>query len=246
MPFAAAASRRWGSSSQARTVAPPAANARAALQRQPLDALLLDDGFQHWALARDLDIVVLDGAAPFGSGCLLPLGTLRESPGALRRAHLVLVRQSGEPAALEPLRARLASLGVQAPLIPLRYRAVDVDEPLAGRSLPVSTLRGAPVRLLSSIGRPSSFETLARSLGAQVAEHRAYPDHYRYAAQDLQLLASGSAPVLTTEKDWMRLEPLARRIRCAAPLWVLRIAVDVVNPDDATLIDRRLAGLRRG
>ena len=223
------------------------ANARGALQHRGVNLLLLDDGFQHWALARDLDVVLLDGARPFGNGALLPLGTLREPDAALRRAHLLLVHQpDGTAEVSTALRQRLQQLQIAAPVVPFRYRAVDVHEPLTGQTHPTDMLRGARVRLLSSIAQPDRFEDLARQLGAQVVTHVRYPDHHPYAAADWRRFNDGHhEPWLTTEKDWMRLEPLARASAGSAPVWVLRIDVALVNPDDEILIDNRLAGLLR-
>ncbi len=224
-----------------------AAQARAALQRRPFDVLLLDDGFQHWALARDLDIVVLDGARPFGNGCLLPLGTLREPVRALRRAQLILVRESDDTSnATALITARLRRAAVAASVVPVRYRAVAVDEPLAGRSHDAAVVRGASLQLLSAIAQPDRFESTVRGLGARVSAHWRYPDHYAYTAADWRRINDGRRePLLTTEKDWMRLEPLARADAGPAPVWVLRIDVAVVNPDDEALLNDRLDRLLR-
>ena len=224
------------------------ANAHDALRHHAVDLLILDDGFQHWAVARDVDIVVLDGSRPFGNGHLLPLGTLRESVSALRRAQLILVRQTPTATnAPEALRQQLHRRGVTAPVIPMRYRPTAIDEPLTGQSREVASLSGRRVRLLSSIAQPRSFESQVQALGAQVAARYCYPDHYVYTADDLRQWGGDGRmePIVTTEKDWMRLEPLARATPLTAPLLVLRIVVELVNRDDETLIDDRLAGLRR-
>ena len=224
-------------------------NAVDAVRRHQADCILLDDGFQHWALARDLDIVLLDGDRPFGSGALLPLGTLREPVGALRRAQLLLVRQrEGAADTTEALRRRLHQRRITAPVIPFRYRAAEVHEPSTGQTRPPEAVRGARVRLLSSIAQPASFESLARALGVEVEQHLAYPDHHAYRVTDARhWAASGQrTPLLTTEKDWMRLESLAGRGLIGPPVWVLRIAVELVHPHDEALIHDRLARLRRG
>lgn len=220
------------------------ANGRDALRHGDVGCFILDDGFQHWALARDLEIVLLDGERPFGSGHLLPWGTLREPVAALRRAHVILVRQTAEAPPLDGLREALRRHAVTAPVVPIRYRVTAVEEPLTGQSREMSSLAGLRVRLLSSVAQPASFESLVRSMGIDVAAHARYPDHYAYTAADLRRRdGGGTEPLLTTEKDWMRLEPLARATPPAAPLLVLRIDVELVNPNDDTLIDDRLARL---
>ena len=223
-------------------------NARDALRDCGVNLFILDDGFQHWRLARDLDIVILDGDRPFGIGRLLPLGTLREPVSALRRAQVLLVRQTAEAGpSLDALREQLRGDGVTAPVVPIRYRPTMIEEPLVGRSRDVASLAGWRVRLLSAIGQPRAFESSVRALGAEVVGHRTYPDHYAYTAEDMRQWNSGdqATPLLTTEKDWMRLEPLARATPPTAPLLVLRMVVELVNPDDEILLNDRLVRLPR-
>jgi tetraacyldisaccharide 4'-kinase len=180
------------------------------------EVLLLDDGMQHRRLARDLDIVVVDARAGFGNGHLLPRGPLREPMAALRRAGLIWLRvDSGR--AVEELRG--------APVVEVRHRVRELLDP-AGSVKPPDALRGAPVLALAGLARPSGFLRTLEELGARVAESRLFPDHYPFSSAELAAVCSRSSsaglPIVTTEKDWVRLPP-------GFPAWVVRLEVEIVR-----------------
>ncbi|MFN3477065.1 MAG: tetraacyldisaccharide 4'-kinase, partial [Candidatus Methylomirabilales bacterium] len=207
------------------------------------DVFLLDDGFQHWKLYRDLDIVLLDGRNPFGYGHLLPRGLLREPPEALGRADLVAITTDhpdfaqGRPQGFEELLASLRRYHPKAPIIlrrlPRPFLALSdgreaCDE--LGRVVGLSALKGKKALAFSGIGNPSSFEAHLRRLGVEVLEHRVFPDHHRYRLQELRILAEtakkkGAEVLLTTEKDMVRIPPWPSAI----PLFALRIELEVIE-----------------
>ncbi|MFO0584411.1 MAG: tetraacyldisaccharide 4'-kinase [Anaeromyxobacter sp.] len=208
-----------------------AALAELAVRSLGADALVLDDGFQHRALARELDVVVLDASNPFGNGRLLPRGPNREPRSALRRAGLLWLSKAdaAEPAALEALRGLARALtGLDA--VESRHAPRDVVDGALARSLGAEALRGRRVLLLSGIARPEGFRRTAEALGAEVAAERAYPDHHRFTAAELDealaaAAAAGCARVLLTEKDAVRLDPA----RAADPrLAAVRIEAEVL------------------
>lgn len=181
------------------------------------DYVVLDDGFQHRRLHRDLDVVCLDAERPFGDGSCLPSGDLREFRSGLRRAGLLLLTRanglSAEQLAQRTARLRQiagrADLGVHA----CEHGPADVLLQPRGDVLPLTTLRGRRVVLLSAIARPASFRRTALALGAEVvAEHR-HRDHHRFTAAEVALAADAAraadAIVLTTEKDDARLSAFA-------------------------------------
>ncbi len=187
--------------------------ARTAIGELGVDVLLLDDGFQHRALARDLDVVVLDAADAFGNGRLLPAGPNREPRAALRRAGLLwLSRVDGaEPAALERLRA-LALEATGRAAVESRHAPVEVLDGRLERGLGLGALRGARAYLLAGIARPEGFRRTAAALGAEVAGERWFPDHHPFTEAELRdtLAAAERARcevVVTTEKDAVRLPP---------------------------------------
>jgi tetraacyldisaccharide 4'-kinase len=181
--------------------------------RQPCDLAILDDGFQHRRLARDLDILLVDALRPFGYGHLLPRGLLREPPSALRRADLVVITRADlvEPAALADLKGRLQKyLTPGATILVAAHRPTALLEP-GGRRCPPETLRGETVAAACGIGNPEAFRATLERLGARVALWEVFPDHWAYTAEDVARLieAARSAGVkwlVTTRKDYVKWE----------------------------------------
>jgi tetraacyldisaccharide 4'-kinase len=171
-----------------------------------VDVLVLDDGFQHLALGRDLDIVLLDATRPFGFGHLLPRGLLRERPQALRRAGAVVITRAErvDAAALAALEERVRAL-TAAPIAVARTRpARDGAE---------EGLRGARVLACSGIGNPEAFEGTLADLGAEVVARRVLPDHGVLPAggwPDLlaEASAAGAECIAITRKDAVKYERL--------------------------------------
>ncbi|HET8542629.1 MAG TPA: tetraacyldisaccharide 4'-kinase, partial [Anaeromyxobacter sp.] len=209
--------------------------ARTAVRDLGADALLLDDGFQHRALARDLDVVVLDAANPFGNGRLLPAGPNREPRSALRRAGLVWLSRvdQADAAALAPLRALAREATGREP-IESRHAPVDVLDGALARAFGPDALRGLRVLLLAGIARPDGFRRTLAAMGASVALERVFPDHHRYGADDVAeaLRAAADAGVdlvVTTEKDAVRLPPA---VAADARLRAVRIDAEIVRGED--------------
>ena len=190
------------------------------LVERGVDAIVMDDGFQHRRLVRDLDLVLVDATRPWGLPApedggapvraLLPRGLLRESPRALTRAGaLVLTRTDQvEAAALDALDAELERL---APGLP-RLRAVHRPRRLvsvSGGERALDALRDAEVDLVSGIGNPEAFERTVEELGARVTEHRRFPDHHAFGAGDVAGLGAGGRALVTTAKDAVKLARLA-------------------------------------
>jgi tetraacyldisaccharide 4'-kinase len=187
--------------------------ARLAVGELGADSLLLDDGFQHRALARDLDVVVIDAASPFGNGRLLPAGPNREPRRALRRAGLVWLSRvdQADPAGLPALRA-LAREATGVDPVESRHAPVDVVDGALARGFGAGALRGRRVLLLAGVARPRGFRRTLDDLGAQVVVERIFPDHHRFSPGELdEVLRAADAGrcelVVTTEKDAVRLDP---------------------------------------
>jgi tetraacyldisaccharide 4'-kinase len=220
--------------------------ARTAVEALAADALVLDDGFQHRALARDLDVVVLDAANPFGNGHLLPRGPNREPPSALRRAGLVWLSRAdrADAGALARLRDLARGATGRAP-VESRHAATDVLDGTLLRSLGAGTLRGRRVLALSGVARPASFHATLEALGAEVAAARAFPDHHPFTASEIEgalreAAAARCEVVATTEKDAVRLPPaLAQDPRFA----VVRIEAEITVGADVleAALERALA-----
>jgi tetraacyldisaccharide 4'-kinase len=202
-----------------------AALAALAVEELQSQTLVLDDGFQHRRLARDLDLVLLDATDPWG-GHLLPRGLLREPASGLRRAHAVVLTRTdqAEPAALEALRRRVARLAPGLPVAESVHRPEELIN--AGRRAALDLLDQHPVAAFCGIGNGAAFRRTLLDLGAGLVSFHDYPDHHPYTRQDVEALCDWAralpqdALVLTTQKDLvkLRLPDLAGR-----PLWAVRI-----------------------
>jgi tetraacyldisaccharide 4'-kinase len=170
-----------------------AAGARLADDKRS-DVIVMDDGHQNFALAKDLSVVVIDAETAFGNGHILPAGPLRETvQDGLARADAVILVGDGDP----------DIKGFAGPV--LRARLVPVDAP---------GVAGQPVLAFAGIGRPEKFFATLRSLGANIVEERAYEDHDAYTAAEFARLRARAqalnASLVTTEKDFVRLTPAER------------------------------------
>lgn len=173
--------------------------------------ILLDDGYQHWRLARDLDIVLVNAADPCGGGSLLPLGDLREPWSALRRAGLVVLTHCErlDRDAIERAHAAVRRANRAAPIVESEHRAAFLLDLKLQKRRRLSTLKGKPAAAFSAVGDPASFEDSLKALGAELRQAWRFPDHHPFTLAELRSIANASAgaPVVTTFKDVPRLPP---------------------------------------
>lgn len=173
------------------------------------DLCILDDGYQHLRLSRDLDILLLDARSPFGNGALLPRGPLREHPGAAARADLIILTRTGQARDPEGAAAAIRRLSAGAPVLCAVHRPVSLTRLSAGGAVPPSALAGQEVAAVSAIGSPAAFEATLRGLGASVVAAFCFPDHHRFRAEELERVgregkAAGATLLVTTAKDRAR------------------------------------------
>lgn len=197
---------------------------RLAEDRFDVDVHLLDDGFQHWALARDLDVVVLDGTQEISDRALLPAGRMREPCSALQRAHLVVLSrvELGNPETVENC---VRSVNPQAGVFHSATRLCGLAQVASsamdlGKAHPPQYVlavgrgdQGEPVFAFCGIGNPRAFFEDLRSWGFFVIDQAAFPDHHVYSAAEINHLGArarktGAVALLTTEKDAMNLPPI--------------------------------------
>jgi len=202
------------------------------------DVVVLDDGFQHRRLHRDLDIVLVDATCPFGYDRLLPRGLLREPKGALRRAQVVIATRCdhASPAQVAHLLDQITRLAPDAHVLSLRHKVTSIER-LDGAPIAV-TLESKRVVVACAIGNPAAFVTTVQLLGGNVVARRFWEDHHRYSASDVaELFRPGRFPPhelkLTTEKDAVKLRPLLSG--GSDGLAVVKIAVDMSKDDDTML-----------
>ncbi len=205
------------------------------------EVFLLDDGFQHVQLERDLDIVLIDVMAPFGRGALLPLGRLREPPESLARAGVLLLTRAEPWERWEGLRQQLRRYNPHAPISFVRIEPAAWVDAASGEERPLSHLDSMPVLAFCGVANPDSFWRAVAQTGARPAARVCYRDHHRYSAADVRRLSArarqaGAAALVTTEKDVINLPP--GRNSWPAPLYWLKIRVSV--EDAGRLLDEIL------
>ncbi|MCK6555374.1 tetraacyldisaccharide 4'-kinase [Candidatus Binatia bacterium] len=218
-------------------VAPRRIDGVAAAAGLGCEVVVLDDGFQHRALARDFDLVLLNGRA----GGLLPAGPLREPASALRRADAVAVVRKADGD-----RVSLPAAAAGKPVFEVRFVAQALVESDAGqwREMALSGLSGHRIGAVCGIAAPASFFAQLRQWDAELAEVFEYPDHYAYDAADWQRLNRAAHRVdfiVTTEKDLVKLErfPFAR-----GKLVALRIGVEVERGQELLAMIRQRVATR--
>ena len=189
-----------------------------AIEHFGAEVAILDDGFQHWQLYRDLDIVLVDAVNVFGNGHLLPRGTLRESISHVSRADVCLMTKvdQAENGSREYIRDTFRKYNPDAKIvesvhqprcfIPLAEWYVNI----AGEGVDVEYIRGKKIMAVSAIGNPASFEQTLNDLGAEILESFRYPDHHEYTIKEmhdvLQHAENQDAEcIVITEKDAVKI-----------------------------------------
>jgi len=176
----------------------------------PIPIFILDDGFQHWKLFRDRDIVLIDSRNPFGNRKLFPAGRLREPLTALNRADVIMITKAEREDA--GLVAEIRKYNKHAPIFFSVHRVVAVRSG-SGEKKPPDRLRGRKVFCFCGLADPESFGNSVAASGAEVAGMKAYRDHHLYCQQDVAEIvkecgSSGASWIITTEKDFVKLRNL--------------------------------------
>lgn len=199
------------------------------LEQMAVDCFLLDDGFQHRALDRDVDLALIDATDIAGLSCLLPMGRLREPLSAAARATgIVLTRVGTSRHVQEVVRSLEAATRKQLELLPVDFSVQDFVHVRTGAVQPVQWGKGKRALLVSGIGNPCAFHRTAVDLGITVVGACTYPDHYDYTAKDVEKIVSQARTLqadvmLTTEKDAVKLRLL---LDVEEKMWAVRLTVD--------------------
>jgi tetraacyldisaccharide 4'-kinase len=188
------------------------AMAQKAIEEFGAQVILLDDGFQHRRLARDLDIVLLDATQPFGFDHLIPRGTLREPVASLSRAKVICLSRADQVDAARraEIRQRVSQVAPKA----VWCEAVHSPQQLlatCGNCEPLEQLRGKRVAAFCGIGNPVAFRRTLNTLGCDVVAWREFPDHHSFTAEDVKSLDRWTAEhqidsVLCTHKDLVKIQ----------------------------------------
>ena len=216
-----------------------AAAQKAVRLHQP-DVLILDDGFQHRRLKRDLDIIAIDASCPFGYGKLLPASLLREPVRSVRRAHIAVITRF-DLASEEQIAEIESTLRRFQPNI-LIFHAVhrqNQARTFHGQAIPASQLAGKKAFVFCGIGNPAAFLRSVESLGVSIVGKTLFKDHHPYNPDDIRTLVhqarqAGAEIILTTEKDWVKAALLTEQNN-QIPLYYLPLELEFLTPPEPIL-----------
>jgi len=190
-------------------------NGKKAIREFGVDCLLLDDGFQHLKLKRDLDIVVIDSLNPFGGENLIPRGSLREPLRNLGRAGLFIIshcNQSKEKT-IKSIYTKLNHVNNDAPVCESIHWPVHIENITDGSILGPEWLKGKRIYGLSAIGNPESFTYTLKELGADLIKHRKFHDHHNYNREEIgdvvyEAKLLGVDAIVVTQKDIVKIRKM--------------------------------------
>jgi tetraacyldisaccharide 4'-kinase len=203
---------------------------RFAIEHLEADTLLLDDGMQYLDLAHGIDIVLVDAGSPFGTGAMLPRGTLREPPRNLCRAsYILLTKCDGRDNA--PLIERIRKYNRTAGIVECTHGPVHLENLFTREREPLAFLKDKWVGAISAIAVPEAFEGTLEKLGARVEIRRHFSDHYRFSRKEVDQFMQRCVErdmelIVTTEKDAVR---FPRPSSIDVPVYFLRIEVEILN-----------------
>ncbi len=212
---------------------------REAIKDFGTDCFVLDDGFQHLRLARDLNVVTIDATNPWGGGRLLPHGRLRESIEGMSRADCVVITRGDHVKSVDALREEISRSTGGKPIFESQMRMVRVS-PLknGGETL------AAPARIAAfcAVGNPASFFENLRRVGYELAVEKSFPDHHVYSQDEIDSIIKASQEtradaLITTAKDAVKLRALSFSIPC----YVSEIEIAIENQEEFTRLVSRAA-----
>lgn len=219
-----------------------ARGARTAIDKFHPDVIILDDGFQRRSLARDLDIVMIDGTMDLADSSMLPAGVRREPLGGLRRADMLAVSEGDFGRAL-PVQAD------GKPAIHVKTESVQLRQLFSGVPLPLTSIQDKRAIAFCGIARPSSFRDTLKKIGLHVLDFVSYQDHHRFQPGDVAEIARraenmSAQLIVTTEKDAVRFLPAAKQEFFQSHMCFYLEVKTVITEGESTfheLIDQTLA-----
>jgi tetraacyldisaccharide 4'-kinase len=203
------------------------------------DVFILDDGFQHRRVARDLDIVLISAANPFGFNHVLPRGLLREPLAGLERANALILTYADQASAqiVESIEQAFKKHNPHAPI----YRAIHAQTGLrtsdGSALIPLEELRSRRFFPFAGIGNPTAFDHQLRAF-AEPAGYRWFPDHHSYTEYEVRSIReearkAGAEILVTTEKDWVKIAPLYTPGETLPPIWRVEMELKFLDHDEA-------------
>jgi tetraacyldisaccharide 4'-kinase len=204
---------------------------RHAIERFGVTAIVLDDGFQHRTLAKDLEIVMARARTPWGNGRLLPGGPLREPLSSLARAALIVVTGARGPDDVREVAETARRYAPDVPVLAARHVPTEVWEAGHMKYLPIEALLGKRLLAFAGIGAPEGFRRTLQEMGVVEAGFARFADHHWYSREEMRALdaeatAADASGLVTTEKDWVRLRRLPPVKR---PVYVIGVRLALLS-----------------
>ena len=207
------------------------------------DVFVLDDGFQHLSVARNLDILTIDATNPWGNRRLLPAGILREPPAELARADCIVITRADDPDRTEALQLEIDKLSRGCSVF-RSFMTLQGLREVAGREFAAATnkIQVSTVAAFCAIGNPESFFSLVRRGGYELCHSQAFRDHHIYTQADIDLvfresITRGAQILLTTAKDEVKL----RSLDFALPCYAVDITIEIKDLEELrALIDEAI------
>ncbi|MDH5716005.1 MAG: tetraacyldisaccharide 4'-kinase [Spirochaetia bacterium] len=209
-----------------------------------LNLFLLDDGFQHYALKRNLDIVIIDASNPFGIGHLLPVGSLREPVSALERSHLIILSKCDliTKTQLNSLINTIEKLSKHQNIFKSIHKPVSLIKlPKSyginfqkDKEINLRNLRNKKIWALSSIGNPKAYKKMLLNLGVKEVKTLKFKDHHKYTVKNIQSIIKKTNKndfIITTEKDWIRLQTFADLFNDFNNFYYLKIEFTIIEKE---------------
>lgn len=210
---------------------------REAVRRFGTNVAVLDDAYQHLAIARNLNVLALDAARPFAAGSCIPRGMLREPQSALRDADVIVFTRAdrADRERLETLKRKVGEMNPAAMLLTAVHEPESVTEPGGGATDTLLWLKTRKVLAFAGIGKPEGFFATLSNLGAAVTHTVEFEDHHEYSKADIDRLLNwakltNAEALVTTEKDAVKLE---RYLPLTLPLKVLTVRMKIEEGRDA-------------
>ncbi len=201
----------------------------------PVDVFLMDDGFQHWKLARQLDIVVIDTTNPFGNRHLLPRGILREPLNALKRAQaIVLTKTDWGRDQVDNIRSVAKKYNPSCLIVESVHKPFELVDVRQNKTLPLKDLDHQKICAFCAIGDPTAFLKTLNDLGAQVEKNFTFMDHHEYQRHELEDMikfcqAQGILGLVTTQKDAVKLKAYMNFFPSTLNVWSVRVRLEMTK-----------------
>jgi tetraacyldisaccharide 4'-kinase len=176
-----------------------------------INMFILDDGFQHWGLHRDIDILLVDATNPFGNEKLFPEGILREPLSSMKRADIIVITKADavDNEVITAIKQKIKQYNLEAPVYTASHKPTALIS-ASGETKTLESLKDKRIYVFAGIANPSYFIALLKSQRADIIKFKKFGDHYNYTRRDINKIKKevGNLEIVTTEKDLVKLKEL--------------------------------------